>query len=211
MSGGQFNNEVEFGRVGPGAEITLSGGTFTQRVEFDRSQGSMTVEGGTFSDQLLFYLTQGDVVIRGGAISSFSYSASTTDGYTPILTLIGSNWQFGGAPLSFTDNVANITGQTGLLTGVLADGSAFSWTVGLAGQPAQLLVRNLPTLSEFEVVPAHVLRFQSSFGKSYHLESTEDLENWVQISPTVVDTGGIMNFCVDREKAKEYYRVVAED
>jgi len=57
------------------------------------------------------------------------------------------------------------------------------------------------------ILPAHILRFQSEIGILYQLETTEDLETWSPTEHSLVGDGDVLEFCIERTKPQEFYRV----
>lgn len=100
LSGGVIEDDLEaFGN----SRIVMTGGSIGEDIEADG--GTIVISGGTFATGGIVDLDTGLGVSRGGSIQ-----------------LIGSNFRLNGSAIGFGE----LTAETGLLSGVLADGSAFN-------------------------------------------------------------------------------------
>lgn len=121
ISGGLFNSTVSVDRVGDDQELTIEGGVFNQPVDIDRYQGDVVISGGVFRSSLYLW-------------------PSFTDGARPTLTFIGREWTFRGRALAYLNDVADITGFSGMLSGRLVDGNSFSLFISSYNQPFRISV-----------------------------------------------------------------------
>ena len=115
------------------ANDSISSGTFGPGgVQFTNMQagGSLDISGGVFPGSVTVAQYAGDVTVSGGP----SIMAVPNPGPISTLTFIGSNWTFGGNPLAFVGNQADLTDiGFGSLQGTLDDGTPFQVTLGGTG------------------------------------------------------------------------------
>ena len=165
LAGSTVNGDILFDNF---LDMTISGGNFTTNnsVKIDRlrARGTLNITGGSFLVSPQIARFQGDIVVSGGSFGSNNLTVipSTTGGAIPTATFIGSNWTFndinsgqGDQPLTFTGNIADLTGTPfGILRGTLADGNTFRTTLGGTGFTPDVVVSviditvpNAPTLT----------------------------------------------------------------
>ena len=133
MSGGTVTMTGNFLQHVNYTNITISGGTINTGGNIFSNMvagGSLDISGGNFSSSTTLSGYAGDVTISGG-VSSI---AVPNPGVNSTLTFIGSNWTFGGNPLVFSGDEADLTEiGFGTLQGTLADGTAFQVVLGGGG------------------------------------------------------------------------------
>ena len=128
ISGGTFGDQFEAN----GGEVNISGGTFGEQFSTnagffggDITAPEVNISGGTFGGQ--FLLGGGRVNLSGGDVGDGFFARSG------ILELIGSDFALDGVPLNgFTNDILRIVDRIGVLTGLLADGTAFSFDLPTA-------------------------------------------------------------------------------
>jgi len=122
--------------------------------------GTLEISGGIFNSSVSIYLFQGDIIVSGGNfLGGLSGSHSFTDGALPAATFIGNNWSLDGAPLVFSgNNIYDLTGQSGVLSGNLVDGNNLAISIGGYFSPTQITAINAVP------IPAALPLFVSGLG-----------------------------------------------
>lgn len=143
ISGGIFNG---FTQIDRSQSVAISGGTFNGPLDIDRLGigGTLDISGGIFNSPVSISRFQGDIIVRGGNfVGGFSGYHSFTNGALPTATFIGRNWSLNGAPLVFSsNNIFDLTGQSGVLSGNLIDGSNLAISIGGFFSPTHITAIN---------------------------------------------------------------------
>jgi hypothetical protein len=82
-------------------------------------------------------------------------------------------------------------------------GSGNFFNSGIVGTNAVIPIVFAPA----SIVPAHIIRFGTATGRTYILQTTDDLEEWSDTGMQKAGDGNTNEFAVEVTKPKEFYRV----
>ena len=136
-----FNSNIQIsgGSVGcihasHNATIAMSGGTVVGADFIAGDNSAITITGGSIGADLIVAINNSTITISGGEFSTGSVLIAQEYG---TIYLNGTNFEVGGTPLVYGDRLSQFgtpgtegggNYETGLITGILADGSALSNT-----------------------------------------------------------------------------------
>lgn len=151
ISAGRVNGRLTLDNFSQG---TISGGVF-DGLMIDRLDmgGSLQISGGSFGTRLDVWRYRGSVTISGGEFGSIRLFASATGGAMPALTIIGTNWQYNGTPLSFSSGTLDRSGMGGTYSGLLQDGNPISFSIGGLNTPTTFTLVNATAVPVVGTLP----------------------------------------------------------